>query len=73
MERAGDEEGHGGQPDQHHLSGRALPGDPAQASPDVPATATVLHTAADVAEDPAGQRGVEELRSVARGDGAADA
>ena len=54
--------------DLHDLAGGALPGDRPQAQPDVADVAAVAHAAVHVAEHPAGQRGVEELRAVVRGD-----
>ena len=58
-----------GEDDLHDLPGYALPRDGPQAEPDGAHVAPVADAAVDVAEDPAGEREVEELRPVVRRDG----
>ena len=72
VERPRDEQHRRGEDGEHHLAGRALPRDAAQPTPHVTVDPSVLHPAPDVAEHPAGQRGVEELGAVARAHGAAE-
>ena len=48
----------------HRLSDGAVPRDRAQPATHRPRPATVAHAAVHVAEDPAGQRDIEELRAV---------
>ena len=60
------EEDDDGQDDLHDLPGGALPRDGPQPAADIAHVATVADPAVDVADDPAGQRDVEEQRPVVR-------
>ena len=64
--RERDENDHG-EDGLHDLSGGALPCDGPQRAADIAHVATVADPAVDVADDPAGQRDVEEQRPVVRG------
>ncbi len=52
---------------EHDLAGEPFPGDGAHAAPRIAGVPAVAHAAVHVTEDPARQRGVEELGAVAGG------
>ena len=66
--RVQDEQRHEGEHDEHSLSGRPLPRHGAQPAADVPGVQAVPHAPVHVPDDAAGQRAVEELGAVVRGD-----